>query len=173
MSDWLTSSSPSCDLQINDLILKGYVAFLDPPKDSAAKAINALRKYGVTGKVLTGDNDLVTRKVCRHVGLTGDDILLGSKVETMTDAELAEAAESTHVFARLSPAHKQRLIRALQHKGHVVGFMGDGINDAPALHVADVGISVDSAIDIAKAAAAVILLEKDLMTALSKAARFS
>jgi Mg2+-importing ATPase len=146
-----------------DLILKGYVAFLDPPKDSAGKAIGALQQHGVTVKVLTGDNDLVTRKVCRQVGLNADDILLGTEVETMTDDQLAEAAESTHVFARLSPAHKQRIIRALQHKGHVVGFMGDGINDAPALHVADVGISVDSAVDIAKAAAAVILLEKDLM----------
>jgi Mg2+-importing ATPase len=146
-----------------DLILKGYVAFLDPPKESAGKAISALQRHGVIVKVLTGDNDLVTRKVCRQVGLNADDILLGSKVETMTDEQLAEAAESTHVFARLSPAHKQRIIRALQHNGHVVGFMGDGINDAPALHVADVGISVDSAVDIAKAAAAVILLEKDLM----------
>jgi Mg2+-importing ATPase len=146
-----------------DLILKGYVAFLDPPKDSAGKAIGALQQHGVTVKVLTGDNDLVTRNVCRQVGLSADDILLGSKVETMNDDELAAAAECTNVFARLSPAHKQRIIRALQHKGHVVGFMGDGINDAPALHVADVGISVDSAVDIAKAAAAVILLEKDLM----------
>jgi len=146
-----------------DLILKGYIAFLDPPKESAGKAINALQNHGVTVKVLTGDNDLVARKVCRQVGLNADDILLGSKVEIMSDAELAEAAESAHVFARLSPAHKQRIIRALQHKGHVVGFMGDGINDAPALHVADVGISVDSAVDIAKAAAAVILLEKNLI----------
>ncbi len=146
-----------------DLILKGYIAFLDPPKDSAAKAIKALQDHGVTVKVLTGDNDLVTRKVCREVGLDADHILLGSKVEKMSDSELAEAAETTHVFARLSPAHKQRIIRALQHKKHVVGFMGDGINDSPALHVADVGISVDSAVDIAKAAAAVILLEKDLM----------
>ncbi len=146
-----------------DLILKGYVAFLDPPKDSAGKAICALQQHGVTVKVLTGDNDLVTRKVCHEVGLKADDILLGSRVETMTDEELAQAAENTHVFARLSPAHKQRIIRALQSKGHVVGFMGDGINDAPALHVADVGISVDSAVDIAKAAAAVILLEKNLM----------
>jgi Mg2+-importing ATPase len=154
----LISKTDECDL-----ILKGYVAFLDPPKDSAGKAINALQNHGVTVKVLTGDNDLVTCKVCREVGLNADDILLGSKVETMTDPELAEAAERTHVFARLSPAHKQRIIRALQHKGHVVGFMGDGINDAPALHVADVSISVDSAVDIAKAAAAVILLEKDLM----------
>ncbi len=146
-----------------DLILKGYIAFLDPPKDSAASAIKALQDHGVTVKVLTGDNDLVTRKVCREVGLNADNILLGSKVETMTDDELAEAAETAHIFARLSPAHKQRIIRALQHQGHVVGFMGDGINDSPALHAADVGISVDSAVDIAKAAAAVILLEKNLM----------
>jgi len=146
-----------------DLILKGYIAFLDPPKETAGKAIAALQKHGITVKVLTGDNDLVTRKVCRQVGLNADDILLGSKVEAMNDDELAAAAERTHVFARLSPAHKQRVIHALRSRGHVVGFMGDGINDAPALHVADVGISVDSAVDIAKAAAAVILLEKDLM----------
>ncbi len=146
-----------------DLILKGYIAFLDPPKDSAAKAIKALQSHGITIKVLTGDNDIVTRKVCRDVGLNADQILLGSQVETMSDEQLAAAAETSHIFARLSPAHKQRIIRALQHRGHVVGFMGDGINDSPALHVADVGISVDSAVDIAKAAAAVILLEKDLM----------
>ena len=146
-----------------DLILKGYIAFLDPPKDSAAKAIQALQNHGVTVKVLTGDNDLVTRTVCRQVGLNADVILLGSKIETMSEVELAETVEKTHIFARLSPAHKQRIIRALQQNGHVVGFIGDGINDAPALHVADVGISVDSAVDIAKAAAAVILLEKDLM----------
>jgi Mg2+-importing ATPase len=146
-----------------DLILKGYVAFLDPPKDSAGKAIAALQQHGVTVKVLTGDNDLVTRTVCRQVGLDASALLLGQQVEKMNDEQLAIAAESTHVFARLSPAHKQRIIRALRQRGHVVGFMGDGINDAPALHVADVGISVDSAVDIAKAAAAVILLEKDLM----------
>jgi Mg2+-importing ATPase len=146
-----------------DLILRGYVAFLDPPKDSAARAIKALQGHGVTVKVLTGDNDLVTRKVCHEVGLDGAEILLGTKVETMSDDELAAAVEATQIFARLSPAHKQRIIRALQQNGHVVGFMGDGINDSPALHVADVGISVDSAVDIAKAAAAVILLEKDLM----------
>jgi Mg2+-importing ATPase len=154
----LISKADECDL-----ILKGYIAFLDPPKDSAGKAIDALQKHGVTVKVLTGDNDLVTRKVCREVGLNADEILLGSKVETMSDAQLAEAVERIHIFARLTPAHKQRIIQALQHNRHVVGFMGDGINDAPALHVADVGISVDSAVDIAKAAAAVILLEKDLM----------
>jgi Mg2+-importing ATPase len=117
----------------------------------------------VAVKVLSGDNDLVARKVCRQVGLNADHMLLGSTVQTMSEDELAGAAEGTQVFARLSPADKQRIIRALQHRGHVVGFMGDGINDAPALHVADVGISVDSAVDIAKAAAAVILLEKDLM----------
>ena len=147
----------------NDLILKGYIAFLDPPKDTAAKAIEALHRHGVTVKVLTGDNDLVTRKVCHEVGLNTDHILLGTKVETMSDEELAVAAEETHVFARLSPAHKQRVIRALQSKKHVVGFMGDGINDAPALRVADVGISVDTAVDIAKESADVILLEKSLM----------
>ncbi|MDB6135325.1 MAG: mgtA 1 [Verrucomicrobiales bacterium] len=145
------------------LTLKGYVAFLDPPKDSAAGALAALRDHGVTVKVLTGDNDLVTRKVCREVGLNAGAILLGGMVESMSDAELAQAVETTHIFARLSPAHKQRIILALQHNGHVVGFMGDGINDAPALHVADVSISVDSAVDIAKAAASMILLEKDLM----------
>ena len=154
----LISKADECDL-----ILKGYIAFLDPPKDSAGKAIKALQMHGVTVKVLTGDNDLVARKVCREVGLNADEMLLGSKIEAMPDIELAEAVERIHVFARLSPAHKQRIIRALQHQGHVVGFMGDGINDAPALHVADVGISVDSAVDIAKAAASVILLEKDLM----------
>jgi Mg2+-importing ATPase len=147
----------------SDLILKGYVAFLDPPKDTAATAIAALHNHGVTVKVLTGDNELVTRKVCREVGLSADEMLLGGKVETMNDDELAEAAERIHVFARLSPAHKQRIIHALQQKKHVVGFMGDGINDAPALRAADVGISVDTAVDIAKESAAVILLEKSLM----------
>lgn len=159
----LDTREPISKTDEKDLILKGYIAFLDPPKDSSAKAINALQQHGVTVKVLTGDNDLVTRKVCREVGLNADNILLGSAVEAMTEEELAAATEHTHIFARLSPAHKQRIIRALQRNGHVVGFMGDGINDAPALHVADVGISVDSAVDIAKAAASVILLEKDLM----------
>jgi Mg2+-importing ATPase len=147
----------------SDLILKGYLAFLDPPKDSAIGAIEALRTHGVTVKVLTGDNDLVTRKVCHEVGIPEEKILLGSAVETMTDEELADAAESVNIFARLSPAHKQRIIHALQARKHVVGFMGDGINDAPALRVADVGISVDTAVDIAKESASVILLEKDLM----------
>jgi Mg2+-importing ATPase len=146
-----------------DLVLTGYLAFLDPPKDSASKAIEALRQHGVTVKVLTGDNDLVTRKVCSEVGIHTEKILLGSQVETMSDPQLAEAVETMDVFARLSPMHKKRIVQALQQKGHVVGFMGDGINDAPALRAADVGISVDNAVDIAKESADVILLEKNLM----------
>ncbi|HVV70778.1 MAG TPA: HAD-IC family P-type ATPase, partial [Verrucomicrobiae bacterium] len=146
-----------------DLVLTGYLAFLDPPKDTAAKAIGVLCQHGITVKVLTGDNDLVTRKVCREVGINAEKILLGSQVEAMSDPQLAEAVESTDVFARLSPAHKQRIVQALQRKGHVVGFMGDGINDAPALRAADVGISVDNAVDIAKESADVILLEKSLL----------
>lgn len=147
----------------SDLVLKGYVAFLDPPKGSAAVAIQALHKHGVGVKILTGDNDLISRKVCRDVGLEPDPMLLGEAVGEMSDAELADAAEKTTLFARLSPAHKQRIVRVLRSKGHVVGFMGDGINDAPALHAADIGISVDTAVDIAKESADLILLEKDLM----------
>jgi len=146
-----------------ELVLTGYLAFLDPPKESAAKAITALRQHGVTVKVLTGDNDLVTRKVCTEVGINAEKIVLGSQVETMSEPQLADAVEVTDVFARLSPAHKQRIVQALQRKGHVVGFIGDGINDAPALRAADVGISVDNAVDIAKESADVILLEKSLM----------
>jgi Mg2+-importing ATPase len=146
-----------------NLILRGYVAFLDPPKESARPAIAALQQHGVAVKVLTGDNDLVTRKVCHDVGLPVDHLVLGTDVETMTDQQLAEVSEKANVFARLSPAHKQRIIRVLRVKGHVVGFMGDGINDAPALRAADVGISVDTAVDIAKESADVILLEKSLM----------
>ena len=146
-----------------ELVLKGYVAFLDPPKNTAGRAIEALHKHGVAVKILTGDNQLISRKVCKDVGLSADPMLLGGDVEKMSDAELAEAAEKTTLFARLSPAHKQRVIRVLRGKGHVVGFMGDGINDAPALRAADIGISVDTATDIAKESADLILLEKDLM----------
>jgi Mg2+-importing ATPase len=145
-----------------DLVLKGYVAFLDPPKASAGSALAALRKHGISVKILTGDNPLVSRKVCRAVGLEPDPMLLGSEVEKLSDDELAEAAVKATLFARLSPAHKERVIRVLRGKGHVVGFMGDGINDAPALRAADVGISVDTATDIAKESADLILLEKDL-----------
>jgi P-type Mg2+ transporter len=144
------------------LVLRGYVAFLDPPKDTAARAVAALHNHGVVVKILTGDNHLISRKVCKDVGLVADPMLLGGDVEKMSDAELAEAAENAALFARLSPAHKERVIRVLRGKGHVVGFMGDGINDAPALRAADVGISVDTATDIAKESADLILLEKDL-----------
>jgi Mg2+-importing ATPase len=145
------------------LVLTGYLAFLDPPKETAAKAISVLNQNGVTVKVLTGDNELVTRKVCNEVGLHAEKIPLGSEVEKMSDDELAELVDQFNVFARLSPAHKQRIVKALQKKGHTVGFMGDGINDAPALRAADVGVSVDNAVDIAKESADVILLEKSLM----------
>jgi Mg2+-importing ATPase len=147
----------------SDLILKGYVAFLDPPKDTALAAIAALQEHGVAVKVLTGDNDLVSRKICQEVGIAVDHVLLGGQVEKMTEDQLADAADKTTLFARLSPAHKQRVIRALQSRGHTVGFLGDGINDAPALRAADVGISVDTAVDIAKESADAILLEKSLM----------
>jgi P-type Mg2+ transporter len=157
---WQTAYSKNDE---EDLVLTGYLAFLDPPKDSAARAITALRQNGVTVKVLTGDNDLVTRKVCSEVGIHTDKILLGSQVEKMTEEELAKDVETTDIFARLSPAHKKRVVQALQKNKHVVGFMGDGINDAPALRAADVGISVDNAVDIAKESADMILLEKDLM----------
>ena len=146
-----------------DLVLTGYLAFLDPPKETASKAIDALRQNGVTVKVLTGDNDLVTRKVCSEVGINAQKILLGSQVETLSEEQLCKEVETTDVFARLSPAHKKRVVQALQCNKHVVGFMGDGINDAPALRAADVGLSVDNAVDIAKESADMILLEKNLM----------
>ena len=145
------------------MILHGYLAFLDPPKETAAPAIKALQAHGVTVKVLTGDNELVTHKICQVVGLDAEHMMLGSEVEQLSDDDLAVRAEQTTIFARLSPAHKQRIVRALRSKGHTVGFMGDGINDAPALRAADVGISVDSAVDIAKESADAILLEKSLM----------
>lgn len=147
----------------SELILVGYIAFLDPPKDSARDAIAALNRHGVSVKILTGDNEVVTRKICYEVGLKVDRILLGSDLVNMTDEELAEAAEDVVVFAKLSPAQKARVIKALHMRGHVVGFMGDGINDGPALKAADVGISVDTAVDIAKESADIILLEKSLM----------
>lgn len=145
-----------------ELTLRGYVAFLDPPKSTAARALAALHNHGVAVKILTGDNPLISRKVCKDVGLSADPMLLGTDVEKMSDAELSEAAAKAVLFARLSPAHKQRVISILRGKGHVVGFLGDGINDAPALRAADVGISVDTATDIAKESADLILLETDL-----------
>jgi P-type Mg2+ transporter len=147
----------------SDLVLTGYLAFLDPPKETAIEAIAVLHQHGVAVKVLTGDNDLVTRKVCTEVGIDAQKIVLGREIEAMSDAQLSDAVENTNVFARLSPVHKQRIVKALQIKRHVVGFMGDGINDAPALRAADVGISVDNAVDIAKESADIILLEKSLL----------
>jgi Mg2+-importing ATPase len=145
-----------------DLILRGYVAFLDPPKESARPALQALAERGVAVKVLTGDNELVSRKICREVGLAADFVLLGTQIEAMTAEDLAGAVGKTTLFARVSPAHKRRVIEALQAAGHVVGYLGDGINDAPALRAADIGVSVDTAVDIAKESADAILLEKSL-----------
>lgn len=146
-----------------DMILTGYLAFLDPPKPSAAPAIKALAEYGVTTKILTGDNEKVTQAVCEKVGLDVERILLGSEIDMMTDQELAQVVETTTVFAKLSPDQKARIILCLKNNGHKVGYMGDGINDAPSMKVSDVGISVDTAVDIAKETADVILLDKDLM----------
>lgn len=145
------------------LTLRGYIAFLDPPKESAGSALEALRREGIEVKVLTGDNELVARKVCRDVGLPVPRTMLGSEIDALEPAELAERVRETTLFARVSPLHKQRIIEVLRAQGHVVGFLGDGINDAPALHAADLGISVDSAVDVAKATADMILLEKSLL----------
>jgi Mg2+-importing ATPase len=144
------------------LTLLGYIAFLDPPKETAAAAIAALKARGVQVKILTGDNDIVTRKVCNDVNLPVDHIVLGHEMETLSPDQLADLAESATVFAKVSPAQKAAIIDALHRKGHVVGYLGDGINDGPALKTADVGISVDSAVDIAKETADIILLEKSL-----------
>jgi Mg2+-importing ATPase len=147
----------------SDMVLMGYLAFLDPPKESTAVAIKALNEYGVGVKILTGDNDKVAHCICRHVDLPVDRILLGSDVDAMNDAALGKAAEEVTVFAKLSPQQKARIITALRNNGHSVGYLGDGINDAAAMKASDVGISVDTAVDIAKESADVILLEKDLM----------
>ena len=146
-----------------DMTLAGYIAFLDPPKETTAPALEALKAHGVAVKILTGDNERVTAKICREVGVSVEGLLIGGDIENMSDTELGERAETTSVFARLTPAHKERIVRALRARGHVVGFLGDGINDAAALRAADLGISVDTAVDIAKEAADVILLEKSLM----------
>jgi Mg2+-importing ATPase len=145
------------------MTLKGFLAFLDPPKDTAPEALARLKQHNVGVRILTGDNELVTTTICRQVGLSVDQVLLGPAIEGMSDDQLTQAAENVTIFARLSPVHKERVIRALQRKGHVVGFMGDGINDAPALRAADVGISVDTAVDIAKESSDIILLETSLL----------
>jgi P-type Mg2+ transporter len=147
----------------SDLIAVGCLAFLDPPKDTAGTAIAALRHHGVEVKVITGDNEAVTRKICREVGLDVEHSAQGKHIEPLDDAELDELVKRTTVFAKMSPLQKARVVKSLQRQGHTVGFLGDGINDAPALREADVGISVDTATDIAKESADIILLEKNLM----------
>ena len=147
----------------SDLIFSGFVAFLDPPKETTAEALQLLHDRGVDVKILTGDNAIVARKICRDVGLKERQTLTGAEVESLTDANLAERAEHTTIFAKLSPLQKSRVVRVLKARGHTVGFMGDGINDASALREADVGISVDTAVDVAKEAADIILLEKSLL----------
>ena len=158
--------APVGELTVADetgMVLLGFLAFLDPPKASAAEAIKALERIGVSIKILTGDNEMVTISVCRQVGIGITNVMLGDDMDNMTDAEIASQTERTTIFAKLSPQQKARVVRLLRAQGHVVGFMGDGINDAAAMRAADVGISVDTAVDIAKESADIILLKKDLM----------
>ena len=146
-----------------EMTLAGFMAFLDPPKESAAPALKALRANGVAVKIVTGDNEVVARRICEEVRLEITTVLLGSEIDSLSDAELATAAEKADLIAKVSPAGKARVVRALQSRGQVVGFLGDGINDAPALKQADIGISVNTAVDIAKESADIILLEKSLL----------
>ena len=146
-----------------DLVLSGYIAFLDPPKETARPAIAALRDHGVCVKIITGDNEVVTKKICKEVGLPIEHAMLGKELEKLSEAQLCEAVERTTIFTKMSPVQKSRVIRALQGNNHTVGYLGDGINDAAALKDADVGISVDTAVDIAKESADIILLEKSLL----------
>jgi Mg2+-importing ATPase len=147
----------------SEMTLVGYIAFLDPPKESAKPAIHALKDAGIQIKILTGDNKLITRKICHDVGISVEHVILGSHINDMTDERLADVAESAVVFAKMTPHQKARVIRALQMHGHIVGYMGDGINDGPSLKAADVSLSVDTAVDIAKESADIILLEKSLL----------
>ncbi|MCU4350096.1 magnesium-translocating P-type ATPase [Acinetobacter ursingii] len=147
----------------SDLILAGYITFLDPPKESARPAIQQLHAHGVSVKVLTGDNEFVTQKICQEIGIPHEKVLLGGMIETLSDEDLKLVVEEYTIFAKLSPIHKERIVEQLKANAHVVGFLGDGINDAAAIRAADIGISVDSAVDIAKESADLILLEKSLM----------
>lgn len=147
----------------SDLVLVGYIGFLDPPKASAKEAIRLLELSGVRVKIITGDNDIVTARICRDVELQGKKILLGSDLEELTDAQLSKIIEDVTIFAKIDPLQKARIIRAFKLNGHTVGFMGDGINDAAAMREADVGISVNTAVDVAKESADIILLEPDLL----------
>jgi len=145
-----------------DLVLVGFLTFSDPPLESAKLALQDLKRDGIQVKILTGDNELVTQHICSQVGLDSERIILGDELERMTDPALAHVVEQTDLFARVSPAQKNRIILALKRRSHVVGYLGDGINDAPSLHAADVGISVATAVDVAKDAADFILLERSL-----------
>ncbi len=145
-----------------DLTLVGFLAFIDPPLEGVVEVVNSLKRDGVTLKILTGDNELVTRHICEQVGLEVGDIVMGDDIQRMSDTALAHVAENSAVFARVSPAQKNRILIALKNRQHVVGYIGDGINDAPSLHAADVGISVSSAVDVAKDAAEIILMERSL-----------
>lgn len=160
-----TNPSPVGQFSVDDekdMVLIGFLAFLDPPKETTKSAIEALSTNGVNVKILTGDNEKVTCAICKQVGLNADKILLGSELDDISDEELGKMAEEITVFAKLSPSQKARIITVLRERGHSVGYMGDGINDAEAMKVSDVGISVDTAVDIAKESASVVLLEKDL-----------
>jgi Mg2+-importing ATPase len=145
-----------------DLVFAGFVVFYDPPKESASVAITTLAANGVGVKILSGDNERVTRHVCRELGIPVTGLLTGAEIEALSDEALGARLEQTNLFCRVTPVQKNRVILGLKHRGHVVGFLGDGINDAPSLHTADVGISVDSAVDVAKDAADIILLRHDL-----------
>ena len=145
-----------------ELCLAGFVTFLDPPLEDAAATVAALRRDGVVVKILSGDDPLVVRHVCRGVGIDGGEVVLGDDLDRLTDPALGKVAERNAVFARVSPQQKTRILQALRRRGHVVGFLGDGINDAPSLHTADVGISVASAVDVARDAADIVLLERRL-----------
>lgn len=147
----------------SEMVLIGYLAFLDPPKETTKQALETLKKHGVGVKVLTGDNALVTKSVCKQVGLESEELVTGEQIANLNEVQLADIVEKYNVFVKLNPQQKQRITHALKKNGHTVGFLGDGINDAPAMKAADIGISVDTAVDIAKESADVILLEKDLM----------
>lgn len=146
-----------------DMVLIGFIGFLDPPKESAGAAVTALREHGVRTVVLTGDSEGVALKVCGKVGINTSCVITGREVERMDDSTLLEAIKTCDLFTKLSPSQKERVVKAFQMAGHTVGYMGDGINDASAMRQADVGISVESAVDIAKETADIILMEKDLM----------
>ena len=146
----------------SNMIFIGFVAFLDPPKKEVKETIQKLKEYGVATKIITGDNQYATQNICNLVGIENNEILIGTQVDNLSDEDLAKKVESVNVFARMNPLQKERIIKTLKSNGHVVGYMGDGVNDAPSLHNADVGICVDTATDIAKEASDIILLEKSL-----------